>query len=395
MIGSMAQSRQLVLENAERLRGALRRGELRKPRYCTACHRDGRVVAHREPGADALDVTWLCHRCAKHWSEIKAGRPPPGAFDDRPRNIGQRRPEPIYLDFPEGFSLLEQAVLGGRKHRGPTKQGYLVSVRQFTAFAGDDPARWTGAAVEAWRDNLAQRMTPRSVNVRLGGLRYASRRLEALGLGDDFASGAESLSAPYQRTRKAIPFEAADTIVATCEGDDPVSLRDRAILVLGFRTGLRREGIVNLTFEDVGPGRKLRVVLKGGRYHEIEAVDDETLWALGEWMEWLREVGIDRGPIFRALRLGRKGWRASKRGLDARSVNLIVGKRARQAVVAGVSPHIMRHSFISWAIANGVSDRRIMAVTGHTDPKQLSTYHTDIEAVTDPVGSHLPPFRRR
>ena len=175
-----------------------------------------------------------------------------------------------------------------------TKRNYLSAVTSYVRFAGADPAGWTGYSVEAWRNQLP--VSPRSRNTKLLGLKYASKRQAALGWGPDFAAGVESLSAPLETHRRPHSPEEAARLIGACKDGTPAGLRDTAILVIGFRTGLRREGLSNLRFEDLGPGRRMRVVLKGGRRHEIRALDDEVMVAIAAWTSWLDGHGI-RGNI--------------------------------------------------------------------------------------------------
>lgn len=75
-------------------------------------------------------------------------------------------------------TILEQLVDESVKLRERTKDIYRDAVERFLAFAGREPRRWNGAAVIAWRQQLAANgsMKAQSVNLLLNGLRYATRR---------------------------------------------------------------------------------------------------------------------------------------------------------------------------------------------------------------------------
>jgi integrase len=162
------------------------------------------------------------------------------------------------------------------------------------------------------------------------------------------------------------------------------------MFTLGFRTGLRRESLALLQLGEI-VGRRLTVIIKGGRRHTLD-VDDEVLAALAPWRTWLARRGITSGLAFRSLRASAHGdWIVGK-GLHPTSINRIMSARCN---VAGVtfSPHLMRHCAISWLEAAGVPRARIAALTGHRDLRTISTYYvTDVDSSTDPVGGYLPPL---
>lgn len=391
---------------AELIRAALKKGTITRATRCSACGLACHTVARMLPGK-GLEVRWLCRKCNYHWADIQAGaRLPDG--DPRVQRVVERQLDGLeamakrhvkehgpaaverrlrrlhrFVDNP-----LERAVQEGQR-RPATKETYLSGVRSFLAHAGPRQEAWTGAAVEAWRRALGRKgVKAHTANHYLKGVKYASRRLQYLGWGPDFAAGAEGLSAPPVHSRAPVSVETARRIIGTC-GDDPAGRRDRAILTLGFLTGLRRAGIAGLLLENVSGG-SLRVVLKGGREHVIQAVGEEVQAALGAWIAWLRLQGVKSGPVFRRLMRGKPG----KAALTPSAVWRIARARAEEAGVQNFHPHLMRHSFVSWLVAQGVSDRRIMAVTGHSDPASLTRYHTETR-VDDPVADKLPPLGRK
>ena len=197
------------------------------------------------------------------------------------------------------MTQLEQVVANSTRLSDRTKTIYLRAVQMFVEFAGND---WTGYSVERWRNELAQTRQPQTVNGYLAAIRYASRRLAELG-GDpslDFARYAETLKTGDIDTRRAVTKEQGAAIIAACDQTTPRGIRDRAICVLGFRTGLRRAGIAGIRFRDLN-GNQLIVTLKGGRRHSIY-LDQETMAALDAWRSWLAEnAGITSGYLFRSV----------------------------------------------------------------------------------------------
>jgi len=291
-------------------------------------------------------------------------------------------------------TLLEQVVEASTKKRPGTKNVYQANVRMFLGFVGaaHDTLRvdFSGAEVERWRDALlTSGLAPRTINVKLAAIKFASKRLEALGHGRDFAKAVEFLPVVAEKKRFAPTIERGRRLVDGCRGALPVDLRDRALIVIALRTGCRREGLAELQIADVEPeARAITVLIKGGRRHKIH-LDAESRAALNAWRAWLAARGVVAGHVFRSLRHGISGWVIGDR-LHASSVNLIFTKRAARACAGHWFPHLARHSFVSWADGAGVARARIASVTGHRNLDGLAPYLSDGDGDTDPVGGHLP-----
>jgi integrase len=291
-------------------------------------------------------------------------------------------------------TLLEHVVATSTKKRPGTRSVYQANVRAFLDFVGVTHntlhTDFTGADVERWRDALLARgLSPRTVNGKLAAIKFASKRLDALDHGHDFAKAVEFLPVVIEKKRFAPTIERGRRLVDGCCGALPIDLRDRALIVIALRTGCRREGLAELQLVDIEPGASaMTVVIKGGRRHRI-ALDLESRAALSAWLVWLTGRGAIDGYVFRSLRRGISGWVIGDR-LHASSVNLIFNKRAMRSNAGHWFPHLARHSFVSWADGAGVPRTRIANVTGHQNLDGLSPYLSDVDGDTDPVGQHLP-----
>lgn len=271
-----------------------------------------------------------------------------------------------------------------------TKSVYRRCVAKFLAFAGPDPAAWTAYTVERWRDSLVAGRSRRTVNKYLYALRYASKRFEALGYGPDFARAAETLRAPPTERREALtPYEAR-CLVAACERHTPEGIRDRALVTLGIRTGLRVSSLTGLRWEKIRD-RIAQVPAKGGAVFGA-VLDDACLAALADWRLALDALGgKSTGSVFVGIWRGTDDRPRAGKRLSRQALHSIVAERGKLAQIKrGVHPHLLRHTFVSWALQAGVPAQRVMAMTGHKNLATLSGYVTDLEAESDPVGSYLP-----
>ena len=153
----------------------------------------------------------------------------------------------------------------------------------------------------------------------------------------------------------------------------PIGDRDRALLLLGFAGAFRRSELVALDVADLQFNRQGVVVTlrrsktdqEGqGRAIGIPHGANAATCPVKALRAWLKAAGIDEGPIFRPV--NRHGHIAPAR-LSAGAVADVV-KRCAQA--AGLDPdnyagHSLRAGLATSAAAAGVSERAIMAQTGH------------------------------
>lgn len=156
-------------------------------------------------------------------------------------------------------------------------------------------------------------------------------------------------------------------------GDDPLALRDRALLELMYAAGLRVSETAALSLEDVrldegylrcfGKGSKMRVVPFGGK----------ALYALRRYLAEGRAL-LARGGTVPQCFLTRQGKGFSRKGIW----KLIRHHARRAGIDKTVSPHTLRHSFASHLLANGAPLRVIQEMLGHADIATTQVYtHVD------------------
>ncbi len=292
-------------------------------------------------------------------------------------------------------TILQQLVDGSVRLRDRTKAIYRNAVDRYLAFVGSmNSAAWTGHSVVAWRTSLVNDgLKAQSVNLLLKGLRFASRRWSELEANPalDFARVAEFLKDDPKEKRISLTVPQARALVAACNGNAPYDIRDRAVITLMLRVGIRRGGACGALMENLA-GNKLTFELKGGELHEV-ALDAESLSALRAWIAWLRSRGVRTGRVFRALKpsVNRNAIDIGT-SLSPQRLYEIVRERAERAGIENCFPHLLRHSFVSIALVSGAEPWRIRKVTGHKRELQIDDYVTDLRSESEPVGATLPFF---
>ena len=166
-----------------------------------------------------------------------------------------------------------------------------------------------------------------------------------------------------------------DRLLDACEGDDPISLRDRAIIEIGYGCGLRAGEIASLELPDVAiDSGSIRLRGKGSRERIVPLVGKvksrvERYLALGRD----RLGGAPSGRFF----LSRNG-----RPLRREDVWRVIQRRGRDAGISGsrLYPHILRHSFATHLLRRGMDLRTLQELLGHSSIMTTEKYtHFDVE----------------
>ena len=192
------------------------------------------------------------------------------------------------------------------------------------------------------------------------------------------------------RTGQSLPAALTESdveaLLAAPEVDDPVGLRDRAMLEVLYASGLRVSELVALTLSQVNARQGVvRIVGKGNR---------ERLVPLGEtaldWMErYLREA---RPALLRRRLCDTVFLTARGAGMTRQAFWYRV---RRHAVTAGItkplSPHTLRHSFATHLLNHGADLRVVQLLLGHSDLSTTQIYtHVARQRLQDLHAEHHP-----
>jgi len=194
-----------------------------------------------------------------------------------------------------------------------------------------------------------------------------------------FLTAAQRLRQEKPAKKKALRVEDLRQICALLlESGRPRDIRDRAVLLLGFATALRRSSIAALDLQDLRwEARGLVVVVqrsktdqKGeGRLIGVAPGEHAETDVIGAVRNWLEIRGDRPGALFRTINYphGR---------LHARNVALIVkaGIRSIGLDPKDYSGHSIRSGFATSSLGAGVGELTVMRTTGHTSVTSPSGY---------------------
>jgi integrase/recombinase XerD len=158
-------------------------------------------------------------------------------------------------------------------------------------------------------------------------------------------------------------------LIAATDGDDPVRIRDKALVELLYATGTRVSEAVGLDVDDLATGELVRVLGKGGK-QRLVPVGGYARAALAAYLTRVRPEFAARGTATPALFLGPRGGRMSRQ-----SAWLAIQAAAERAdLAAHVSPHTFRHSFATHLLQGGADVRVVQELLGHASVATTQLY---------------------
>lgn len=214
-----------------------------------------------------------------------------------------------------------------------TKRVYIKNIIEFSEFTHGF-AQDNELGVEAWRDELLKRgLSAQTINVCIYAIKYASSHGAARLRMPDFAAQAKILPVTQRRNPPPpLSMEDARAIVMSCAGNGPFELRDRAICVLGFRTGIKPYAICHLNMSDLQADQLYVDLGRGSK--TVLTLDPETVATLNEWRSWLLTQRSE-GYLFCGLLRKRAGQTvkilASNVRLSQELLYDVIERRAKKA----------------------------------------------------------------
>ena len=163
--------------------------------------------------------------------------------------------------------------------------------------------------------------------------------------------------------------DAVASILDAPSPDDPVGIRDRAILELLYGCGLRVSELTGLDTDRLDlPGLQVRVIGKGNRERRVpmgdEARERMHRYLSGPRLAWTG--GRPSPAVFvsqRGARLARESvWRLVRRWAAVARVD------------ARVTPHTFRHSFATHLLEGGADLRVVQTLLGHASISTTQLY---------------------
>ena len=300
-------------------------------------------------------------------------------------------PAPAPNDAVPDPVLLSAFSLWMRQQRGTcaaTLSNYSRSIRALLSQLGEVPSRWEVHDLRAFVLEKSCGAGWAATKTCTTALRMFVRFLIAAGhcaIGFDAAIPTVAHWRLAALPRYLQPDE-VERLIASCDRTSPVGRRDRAILLLLARLGLRAADIVHLCLSDIDwRGAWIHVCGKSRRHTRLP-LTQEVGQAIVAYLEDGRPR-TDTNTLFLCCR-------APVRAFSSHcAISVIVDRALRRAGVARPSrgaAHLLRHSLATSMLREGASLQDIAAILRHRSIQTTQIYaKVDVTALR-PIAQPWP-----
>lgn len=261
----------------------------------------------------------------------------------------------------------------------PSSRGtYLRTIRQFFRWVEEQGlplATLTRAEVLRYKESLLScGMSSLSVGAYLTSVRRFFAWAEGEKIYPNIARDVKGPKRKQQFRKQALTAEKAKELLSTKEG-----LRDRAILNLLLRTGLRTIEVVRANVEDITSKGGTRVLLVHGKGRaEKDAfviLTDKAYQPIAEYLESRGRVKAGE-PLFTSFSNNSKGARLTTRTVSriAKEALRTVGLDSRE-----FTAHSLRHTTAVTIMREGGSIEEAQHVLRHSSPATTQIYTATIK----------------
>lgn len=269
----------------------------------------------------------------------------------------------------------------------------LEVYRQWLADAGiTDTAAVTGAVIRRFiteRSSMDPPPAATSLARLQSSVRGLHRHLVREGIEREDPSSRLRPPKTPQRLPKALSIDQVERLLSAPSAQEPIGIRDRALLELMYATGARVSEAVGLDVDDLSHGDVLRLRGKGSK-ERIVPVGSFARDAVDAYLTRVRPALAAKGKASARLFLGARGAPLSRQ-----SAWRVIRDAAEAAnITAEVSPHTLRHSFATHLLQGGADVRVVQELLGHASVATTQIYtHVSVDTLRDIYATSHPRAR--
>jgi integrase/recombinase XerD len=261
-----------------------------------------------------------------------------------------------------------------------TSEAYARDLRRFVDYSSargaaavtDVGARMLREYVYHLKDlGLAETSIRRNVSTLRGYFRFL------LSEGHVVRDPSERLVTPrkWRTLPDVLTVDEVGRLITSISLDDPLAFRDRAMLELGYGSGLRVSEWIGIGVRDVSLEDGVVRVFGKGSKERLVPMGRTAIGAVALYVRELRPK-LERGHGDGRLMLNARGAPLSRMGAWK-----ILRKYVRRAgLTKHITPHTLRHSFATHLLEGGADLRAVQEMLGHADITTTQLYtHIDRE----------------
>ncbi len=296
---------------------------------------------------------------------------------------------PAEADWPQHFL---HTLRVERQLSPHTLDNYRRDLDTLLAEIGADAHPWSGLDETALRYAIgalhARGLSGRSLQRLLSAARTFYRFLAREG----WVSRNPALSVQAPKAPRRLP-QTLDTeqvgALLEVDGQEPLDIRDRAIMELIYSSGLRVSELVGVDTRDLDLADGVITVLGKGNKTRRLPVGRLAGEAIRRWLP-VRQTLVKAGET--ALFVGQRGDRLTTRAVEQR----LRKRGAEQGTNGRVYPHRLRHSFASHLLESSGDLRAVQELLGHANISTTQIYtHLDFQHLMEVYEQAHPRAREK
>lgn len=287
-----------------------------------------------------------------------------------------------FLEFEKGYS--EKTI-----------EAYKRDILKFEIYASEFSINYKKINKEIifdFHNDLSQSIGPRSFSRILSSLRTFYRFLFFQDLINDMTLN-NILSYPSPKFKKSIPsFLSEKKILEVLDKIDKsrkisiFKLRDKAIIMLFFTSGIRLEEMTNLTLRDIDFNENSIKVMGKGSKERFTSFDNKTAKLLVKYLELIKKYPLLKSNLDNNLFVDKE-----EKSLSRNKIQYIVMNNLKGLSVSSFGPHTLRHSFATHLINEGVSISAIQSLLGHSKLSSTQIYtHVSLDKLQSTISKAHP-----
>jgi len=287
-----------------------------------------------------------------------------------------------FLQFDKGYS--ERTI-----------ENYQRDITKFEVYITEFSINYKKLSKENifdFHSDLSSSIGPRSFARILSSLRTLYKYLFSQKLINDIALN-NVQSYPSPKFKKSIPsflsqekiYDILDKIDESTKNSS-IKIRDKAIIMLFFTSGLRLEEMTNLILRNIDfDNNSIKVLGKGGK-ERFSNFDDLTHQLIIDYLNKIRKYPLSKSNIDNNLFVDK-----DNKSLTRNNIQYIVTSNLKGLSLSAFGPHTLRHSFATHLLNKGVGISAIQSLLGHAKLSSTQIYtHVSLEKLQDTIDKAHP-----
>ncbi len=169
--------------------------------------------------------------------------------------------------------------------------------------------------------------------------------------------------------------------------EDPVELRDKAMLEVLYACGLRVSELIGLTFSDISLRQGVIRVIGKGNKERLVPLGEEAIFWIEKYISEGRPALLN-GQTHDVLFPSKRGTKMTRQTFWYRIKHYAVLANIDAELL---SPHVLRHAFATHLLNHGADLRVVQMLLGHSDLSTTQIYtHVATERLRNLHAEHHP-----